>query len=48
MMPFFPVQVQVLDVVMVFVIGNALCILATILPAWKASTMKPVRAIRHE
>jgi len=48
MMPFFPVQVQALDVVAVFVIGNALCILATILPAWKASVMKPVRAIRHE
>ena len=48
MMPFFPVQVEALDVVMVFVIGNALCILATILPAWKASSMKPVRAIRHE
>jgi lipoprotein-releasing system permease protein len=48
MMPFFPVQVQSLDVVAVFVIGNALCILATILPAWKASSMRPVKAIRHE
>ncbi|MCL2282345.1 MAG: ABC transporter permease [Fibromonadales bacterium] len=48
MMDFFPVQVEVLDVATVFVIGNALCVLATILPAWKASVMKPVRAIRHE
>jgi lipoprotein-releasing system permease protein len=48
MMPFFPVQVQALDVVAIFIIGNALCILATILPAWKASSMKPVRAIRRE
>jgi len=48
MMPFFPVQVQALDVVVIFVIGNSLCILATILPAWKASVMKPVKAIRHE
>jgi len=48
MMPFFPVQVQAWDVAAVFAIGNALCILATILPAWKASVMKPVRAIRHE
>jgi len=48
MMPFFPVQVQALDVVAIFVIGNALCVLATILPAWKASSMKPVRAIRRE
>jgi lipoprotein-releasing system permease protein len=48
MMPFFPVQVQALDVVVIFVVGHALCILATILPAWKASAMKPVKAIRHE
>jgi len=48
MMPFFPVQVQALDVVAVFVIGNALCVFATILPAWKAGAMKPVRAIRHD
>jgi lipoprotein-releasing system permease protein len=48
MMPFFPVQVQFLDVVAIMLIGNALCIFATILPAWKASSMKPVRAIRHE
>jgi lipoprotein-releasing system permease protein len=48
MMPFFPVQVQVLDVIMIFAIGNILCIFATILPAWKASAMNPVRAIRHE
>lgn len=48
MMPFFPVEVQVLDVIAVFVIGNALCILATILPAFKASRLEVVGAIRHE
>jgi len=48
MMPYFPVQVQFLDVIAVFVIGNALCILATILPAFKASGMDPVSSIRHE
>jgi lipoprotein-releasing system permease protein len=48
MMPFFPVQVQPLDVIAIFVIGNAMCILATILPAYKASRMDPVSAIRHE
>lgn len=48
MMPFFPVQVQISDVAAIFIIGNSLCVLATILPAWKASVMKPVRAIRHE
>jgi lipoprotein-releasing system permease protein len=48
MMPFFPVQVQALDVIMVFIIGNSLCVFATILPAFKASRMDPVGAIRHE
>jgi len=48
MMPFFPVQVQAMDVVAVFLVCNVMCILATILPAWKASAMNPVRAIRHE
>lgn len=48
MMPFFPVQVQVPDVAAILIIGNIICVLATILPAWKASVMKPVRAIRHE
>jgi lipoprotein-releasing system permease protein len=40
--------VQVLDIVLIFVIGIALCIFATLLPAWKASRLDPVGAIRHE
>lgn len=47
-LPYFPVQVHALDVLMIFVIGIALCILATLLPAWKASRLDPVGAIRHE
>jgi len=46
--PYFPISVHVLDVVFIFVIGIALCVAATILPAWKASRLDPVGAIRHE
>lgn len=46
--PYFPISVHMLDVVLIFVIGIALCVAATILPAWKASRLDPVGAIRHE
>lgn len=48
MIPYFPVQIQWLDVAAVFLVGNSLCILATLLPSWKASRLDPVGAIRHE
>ncbi|SHK44235.1 ABC transporter permease [Fibrobacter sp. UWEL] len=46
--PYFPISVHLIDVVLIFVIGIALCVAATILPAWKASRLDPVGAIRHE
>ncbi|MCQ2123615.1 MAG: ABC transporter permease [Fibrobacter sp.] len=46
--PYFPISVHMLDVVLIFVIGISLCVLATLLPAWKASRLDPVGAIRHE
>ncbi len=48
MIPYFPVQIQWTDVALVLFFGNAISILATLLPAWKASRLDPVGAIRHE
>ncbi len=44
----FPVQIQWMDVLSVFVVGNLICFIATIPPAFKASKLDPVKAIRHE
>ncbi len=47
-LPYFPVLIEPLDVVLVFACGIFLCTLSTLLPAWKASKLDPVGAIRHE
>lgn len=47
-LPYFPVLIEPLDIVLVFACGIFLCMLSTLLPAWKASKLDPVGAIRHE
>ncbi len=44
----FPIKIMWGDVLMVFVAGNVISLLATIPPALKASRLDPVKAIRHE
>lgn len=48
MISVFPVDVQWLDIVLVFVVGNLLTLGVTILPARKAAQSNPLEAIRHE
>jgi len=43
-----PVDVHLLDVVVVGVAANLICWMAALYPAWRASRLSPVAAIRHE
>lgn len=47
-LPYFPVLIEPVDVIVVFLVGILLCTLSTLLPAWKASKLDPVGAIHHE
>jgi lipoprotein-releasing system permease protein len=43
-----PAYVEWGDVLRVCAVGFALCALATVYPAWRASTMAPAQALRHD
>ena len=43
-----PIKLQVFDFILISVIGIILCLLASIYPAYKASKLYPVDAIRYE
>jgi lipoprotein-releasing system permease protein len=43
-----PLQLDVEDGVMIVVVSVLIALLATIYPAWKASRLVPVDAIRHD
>ncbi len=42
-----PVELEALDVVMIVAAAMAICFLSTIYPAYKASRLNPVEALRH-
>ena len=43
-----PVRMEALDFVQVASAAMGICLIATLYPAWKASRLEPVRAIRYE
>jgi lipoprotein-releasing system permease protein len=43
-----PAYVEWRDVARVCAVAFALCALATVYPAWRASTMAPAQALRHD
>ena len=45
---FLPSAIQQADVIGVAVVSIVMCFLSTLYPAWKASTIKPAIALRHD
>jgi len=45
---YLPVSVHVQDVVLILCCALVICLVASYLPAWYASRMRPVEAVRHE
>lgn len=43
-----PIEMKVLDFVLIAVAGIFLCFIATLYPSWKAARLDPVQAIRYE
>jgi lipoprotein-releasing system permease protein len=43
-----PASIQTPDVVRICGMAFAACVLAGLFPAWKASRLQPVEALRHE
>ena len=44
----FPAELRMNDVIIVIIVSIALCMLATLYPAWRASKTQPAEALRYE
>ncbi len=43
-----PVEMKILDFIIITIIGILLCFVSTLYPSWKAGNLDPVQAIRYE